>query len=243
MDPLDNLRTARPCSAVWEQMAGDQRVRHCELCDLNVYNFAEMTRDEIRTLIARTEGRLCARLYRRADGTLLTSDCRRRSRRGRAVAALLAAIALVSGCAGTRNSQRSAIHIESESSATPQQASFSGVASDESGAPLPGVTIRIVDETSGLEITLVTDVNGAFAVASLKAGLYRVEATLAGVNSAIARHVALRENDVTRVRAVLAFDTADTVLVGAIAVDPLSPSNGISTTFTQDLIEKLPIGN
>ena len=28
-------------------MAGDERVRHCTLCSLNVYNFAEMTRDEV----------------------------------------------------------------------------------------------------------------------------------------------------------------------------------------------------
>jgi len=42
---------------------------------LNVYNFAEMTRDEVRDLLARTEGRVCARLYRRADGTVLTRDC------------------------------------------------------------------------------------------------------------------------------------------------------------------------
>lgn len=237
MDPLDNLRTVRPCDAVWEQMAGDQKIRHCELCDLNVYNFAELTRDEIRTLIAQTEGRLCGRLYRRADGTLIT----KRSRRGRVMAGLLAAIALASGCAPI--SQRSAIHFEAESSTTPQQARFSGVASDESGNPLPGVTIRIVNETTGLELTLVTDANGAFSVASLNAGLYRVEATLAGLNSAIAKHVALRESDVTHVRAVLAFDTVETVIVGAIAVDPLSTNNGISTTFTKDLIDKLPIGN
>jgi hypothetical protein len=56
-------------------MAGDERVRHCTLCSLNVYNFAEMTREEVRELLARTEGRVCARLYRRAGGTVLTRDC------------------------------------------------------------------------------------------------------------------------------------------------------------------------
>ena len=74
-DPLKNLRIATPCPATWEGMAGDERVRHCTLCSLNVYNFEEMTRDEVRALLMRTEGRVCARLYRRADGSLLTSDC------------------------------------------------------------------------------------------------------------------------------------------------------------------------
>ena len=55
-DPLKHLRIATPCETSWEGMAGDERVRHCTLCSLNVYNFAEMTRDEIRALLARTEG-------------------------------------------------------------------------------------------------------------------------------------------------------------------------------------------
>ncbi len=96
-DQLGSLRIAAPCQASWEGMAGDERVRHCTLCSLNVYNFAEMTRDEVRELLVRTEGRVCARLYRRADGTVLTRDCpaglRALGRRAsRAAAALLTAL-------------------------------------------------------------------------------------------------------------------------------------------------------
>ena len=36
--PLDNIQIARPCEARWEEMSGDARVRHCQLCKLNVYN-------------------------------------------------------------------------------------------------------------------------------------------------------------------------------------------------------------
>src|SRR5204863_4095976 len=94
-DPIESLRIATPCQASWQRMAGDERVRHCTLCSLNVYNFAEMTRDEVRELLVRTEGRVCARLYRRADGTVLTRDCPAglralRRRASRAAAALLA---------------------------------------------------------------------------------------------------------------------------------------------------------
>src|SRR5438270_5438445 len=97
LDPLGNIRIAVPCRASWEGMAGDERVRHCTLCSLNVYNFAEMTRDELRALLVRTEGRVCARLYRRADGTLLTRDCPAglralRRRASRVAPALVAAL-------------------------------------------------------------------------------------------------------------------------------------------------------
>lgn len=56
-------------------MKGDQNIRHCSQCKLNVYNFSEMSESEIVNLLQRTDGRVCARLYRRADGTILTADC------------------------------------------------------------------------------------------------------------------------------------------------------------------------
>jgi hypothetical protein len=59
-------------------MPGDNRIRHCTLCDLNVYNFSEMTEREIREMIAQREGRrVCGRIFRRADGTILSRDCPR----------------------------------------------------------------------------------------------------------------------------------------------------------------------
>jgi hypothetical protein len=56
-------------------MTGDDRARLCEECNLRVYNIPEMTRTEAEALIANTEGRICARLYRRFDGTIITKDC------------------------------------------------------------------------------------------------------------------------------------------------------------------------
>jgi hypothetical protein len=73
--PLDHLKIADPCSADWEQMIGNERVRFCGKCNLNVYNLSAMTRTEAERLVSQTEGRLCARFYRRADGTILTQNC------------------------------------------------------------------------------------------------------------------------------------------------------------------------
>jgi hypothetical protein len=74
-NPLTNLRIAKPCTADWGAMKGDERVRQCELCQLNVYNITAMTRDEAVELIQKTEGRLCIRFYQRKDGTVLTANC------------------------------------------------------------------------------------------------------------------------------------------------------------------------
>jgi hypothetical protein len=56
-------------------MAGNDRRRFCGQCQLNVYNLSGMTKREAEELLNQTEGRLCVRFYRRADGTILTQDC------------------------------------------------------------------------------------------------------------------------------------------------------------------------
>ncbi len=73
--PLDNIRIASPCSASWEGMFGSERKRFCGDCKLNVYNLSNMSRQEAENLILSSEGRLCVRFFRRADGTILTKNC------------------------------------------------------------------------------------------------------------------------------------------------------------------------
>jgi len=72
---LDHVRVAAPCEVDWDQMIGNGRVRFCSQCSLNVYNLSSMSRADAESLLARTEGRLCVRFYRRSDGSIITKDC------------------------------------------------------------------------------------------------------------------------------------------------------------------------
>jgi hypothetical protein len=72
---LDQIKIASPCSADWEQMEGNNRVRFCSECKKNVFNLSAMTRRDAEALLQETNGNLCTRLFRRADGTVLTDDC------------------------------------------------------------------------------------------------------------------------------------------------------------------------
>ena len=93
---LDNVRVAAPCNVDWDTMYGNERVRFCDQCQLNVYNLSEMTKSEAERLIGNAEGRLCVRYYRRGDGSILTQNCplgfralkRRMSRIATAVASI-----------------------------------------------------------------------------------------------------------------------------------------------------------
>ena len=89
---LENVAIAAPCKASWDAMVGDDRVRFCGQCEKNVYNLSAMPRDEAEALLAAREGKMCVRLYKREDGTVMTSDCPvgvKRRRRRRAVAGVL----------------------------------------------------------------------------------------------------------------------------------------------------------
>jgi hypothetical protein len=107
---LDGLRIASPCNASWDDMVGDERVRFCGSCTKNVYNIAGMTRDEANVLFRENEGgRVCLRIFKRADGTVITADCpegvkKKRVRRLAMVAGGLAAsaVAAVAGLSHSR---------------------------------------------------------------------------------------------------------------------------------------------
>src|SRR5258706_13383034 len=110
---VNSLRVASPCSVGWETMTGDERTRHCQLCSLNVYNVSALATAEIENLILTHEGRLCIRMYRRADGTVLTKDCpvglraiQRRATRfaGAALAAILGLFSISFGQKEDKNS-------------------------------------------------------------------------------------------------------------------------------------------
>ena len=75
MPILDNIRIASPCSIDWNQMAGDDRVRDCSVCQKSVFNISELTRAEAQALISDRNGDLCTRYYQRADGTIILADC------------------------------------------------------------------------------------------------------------------------------------------------------------------------
>jgi hypothetical protein len=93
------LQVASPCKEDWNKMVGDDRVRFCAGCKLNVYNVANMSEQEVESLVGNREGRICARFFKRPDGTVLTRDCptgvsRKRKLLGISIAAAASLLAM-----------------------------------------------------------------------------------------------------------------------------------------------------
>ncbi len=102
---LENLMIAAPCDVEWKDMVGNNQLRRCNACQLNVYNVKSLTSKELEELFQSDQarnGQLCMQLYRRADGTIITADCPRGLKKIRAFSGRLwrmvaAAIAVIVG--------------------------------------------------------------------------------------------------------------------------------------------------
>ncbi|HEX4406044.1 MAG TPA: hypothetical protein VH560_14500 [Polyangia bacterium] len=97
LDVVDEVVIASPCTVSWDGMRGDDRVRFCGQCRQNVYNVEALDRGAARRLIEAREGRVCLRILRRDDGTVVTADCwtRLRAARRRGVLAFVAMLVVV----------------------------------------------------------------------------------------------------------------------------------------------------
>lgn len=104
---FDHMRRASRCSEEWSRMVGVGRVRACTGCKRHVYDLGGMTRDDAERLIVETEGRLCARYFQRADGSVLLRDCPVGKRRRAWWIAVAACFVLVAGLGWTAHRVRS----------------------------------------------------------------------------------------------------------------------------------------
>jgi hypothetical protein len=251
-DFLDRMRIAAPCNVGWENMSGDERARFCNQCRLHVYNISEMTRPQVASLIASTEGRICARLYRRTDGTVLTRDCpvglralrKRISRRAGAV--LTAILSLGSGLIGQTKPQEDktcarivALKIK-RTIVKDGLGVFTGVVMDEMGAVIVGAKITLINQDSKEKLTATSADDGAFKVSDLAAGKYTFEIEAVGFKKPKLTELVVHAKEVVRVDVTLQFK-GETITVGVLVEDRQIETTNGTTTIRGEMLRNLPI--
>jgi Carboxypeptidase regulatory-like domain len=203
---LDRVSIAAPCSADWDNMAGTDQVRHCVQCDKNVCNLSAMTRRRAEAVLRETEGRLCARLYRRADGTILTENCpvglRAIGRRiSRFAGAAMSAIATLSSTAAAQFPM-----LPIPSALQEANSVLTGFVQDASGQGIPNAGVVVNRMGSEVNFTTKTDAAGQFRIDSLAMGSYRVRVRSSGFES-FAEKVSLLPVQEYRLKATMLVGT------------------------------------
>jgi hypothetical protein len=235
-------------------MSGDDRMRFCEECSLHVYNISEMTASEAHALISGTEGRICARLYRRADGTVLTKDCpvglkafRRRVSRT-AGAALTAVLSLCTIALGQSQKQEdktctiTGVTVKREA-AKDKQATLTGTVTDTTGAVITGTNVTLVNAETKEKVKTTSNDEGIFIFSNLPVGKYTVTIEAIGFSSSVLKDFEVKQDEVVKLDVALKVAaTTMEVTVGMIVTsEPSTINQDGSRTYSGDMLRKLPI--
>jgi len=185
---LKNLTIPEPCAADWNSMVGNDQVRFCEHCSLDVHNLSLLTRSQAERLVSRSNGRLCIRYHQDSAGRHLTLPLAQKLHGiGRRVSRLAAGAFTATLSISSAVAQNSASSL-SDSSTAPNviqpevrvsfNSSIAGTVADQNGAVIPGATVFVSNKESKVALYVSTDSNGQFKIDRLAAGVYqlRIEA-------------------------------------------------------------------
>lgn len=175
---LQNIRMASPCSADWNTMIGDDRVRHCSQCKLNVYNLSAMSSTEAHDLVAMHEGRLCVRFYHRKDGTVLTRNCPVglkvvMKRLSRVAGVALSAVMSASPLLAQTGENTPALMVQADTGLEVHVV-------DGHGAACPGISVELANEGNKSVVKVITDSNGIVRLTNLAPGSHVLTVTAPG---------------------------------------------------------------
>ena len=227
-------------------MTGDERVRHCHACQLNIYNTAEMTASEVQSLIENREGRLCIRMYRRADGTVLTKDCpvglravKRRISRV-AAAAFGAVLGLVSVSFGQKDDEKCGESCELKivrQNKLSEPNSIIGTVSDENGAVIPGAVLRLYGGIGKQEFKVTTNSDGEFSILGIPQGDYTINSKVSGFSELKKKRLSIGNNEQLTLNLVLKVSSGS-VTVGIFGDDDRPSIDPGKTSITETIYRR-----
>ena len=243
---LNNLTITSPCTAEWNSMIGNDQVRFCEHCNLDVHNLSLMTRSQAQRLVARSNGRLCVRYHQDPAGQPLTLPVGQKLHRiGRhvskiAAGAFTATLSITSAVAQNSASSQSGNSnpptATQASSRWALSSSIAGTITDQNGAVIPGATISISNEKLSLALYASTGFNGQYRIDNLESGVYELRIEAPGFAADETGGVYLQPNGEARVDRTLTVaaieetvevnstaQVENIVLGGAMFVSPEDP--------------------
>ncbi len=244
------MRVASPCSVGWETMTGDERVRRCNSCELNIYNIAEMTKPEVENLVKTHEGRLCVRLFKRADGTVLTKDCpvglratykRTAKFAGAALSAVFALVSVGFGQTKNKDSEHKPnveiVRTENEN----QESILSGYITDPNGALIPNAKIKLYKKGKKKPQETTSDSDGNYIFSFLSKGVYRLEIEFQGFKKFKNENLTIGNDEKVRLNIVLEV-SEESVVVGIFTSEPLidMSSSEVKTVITREMMDRIP---
>jgi hypothetical protein len=252
---LNNITIPAPCTADWDSMIGNDQVRFCEHCSLDVHNLSLLTRNQAQQLVTRSKGRLCIRYHHDSTGRQITLPVAQKLHRiGRRVSriaagAFTATLSVTSAVAQNSANSQSGNWIPPN--ATQPQArwtvgsSIVGTITDQNGAVISGATISLLNEELNVALYVSTGFDGQFRIDNLQAGVYKLRIEAPGFTPDQTDGLYVQANGEARADRTLSVatieetveveETRQFVTMGAVAI--ISPEHPFVRAAQEDDLE------
>jgi len=205
---LNNITIPSPCTADWNSMVGNDQMRFCEHCSLDVHNLSRMTRNQAQRLVARSNGRLCVRYHSDSSGKPLTlplaQKLHRINRRVSRIAAgaFSATLSISSAVSQNSASAQQGVNPPNATQQSPRWtpgSSLVGIIKDQNGALIPAATIFLSNPELRVALYASTGLDGQFTIDNLQAAVYRLRIEAPGFAADETEGIYLQSNGEMRV--------------------------------------------
>ena len=120
-------------------------------------------------------------------------------------------------------------------------ATITGVISDETAAPLPGVTVAATNQATGVEQVAVTNETGTYTITPLTVGSYVIKATLSGFRTQTTAPIALEARQVARLDFKMGVGLTETVEVTESSPILQTETTTVGEVLSGNTVQSLPL--
>ena len=123
-----------------------------------------------------------------------------------------------------------------------ERASIVGTLRDASGSVVPGVTVRVTNESTNTATTLTTDASGEYSATNLTPGSYRIEAEKSGFSRRVYRNFPVQVAQVARLDITLDVGAVEQTVEVTTQVPLLQTENAsVGQVIAEKPIAELPL--
>jgi ankyrin repeat protein len=252
---IEKVRVARPCSQEWNEMIGNDQVRFCTHCALEVNNLSEMTRKEALRLVRRSEGRLCIRYIKHPESGApvfagqLVQLARRAPRMATGVmsaALTFAGFGFAQGSAAAPVAAERKVDEKNSAETSPELKEkaptklgmIAGMITDPNGAVIPSVTVALLDEKGNSIRKITTDEGGMYLFEGLKAGNYSISTEIRFFKDSLTSNIIIRDGNDSILNVALELNET-AIIVGDIAVTEAEYEGKLAIAVAKDDIDEV----
>jgi ankyrin repeat protein len=205
-------------------MVGNHQIRFCTHCQSSVHDFSQMSRKQIRRLVAKSKGRLCVKYSSVTPRPAITPTkalYKIGRRTSMIVAGAFSASLSLSSAVGATHPRQTNVPGQIATATTHHlfeptlhggTGSLHGVIFDPNGAAIPGAIVTLINSETRQISSVVSDGEGTYEFTGIEVGIYSLKIQARGFATSQVSMITLNANDNNRVDQTLSIASINEVV-------------------------------